>query len=324
MRAVRCNQFGSPSSLKVETVPDPVPGPGEVVVRVKAAGVNYPDGLIIQGKYQVRPSLPFTPGGEFAGVVEECGPGVTRFGPGQAVMGLAAWGAFAEKVVVSGELLLAKPPTMEFDVGASFFVNYGTAFHALCERAQLKSGETVLVLGAAGGTGGACVEISKALGARVLAAASSPDKLSACRAQGADELIDYEREDLRERLEALTAGRGVDVVCDTVGSRFTEPALRSMAWRGRFLVIGFAGGEIPKVPLNLVLLKGCAIVGVYWGDFLRREPDRAETELRELTQLYHARRVRPTVRNRFDLDSTAQALEAIMERKQVGKCVVIP
>lgn len=324
MRAVRCNQYGPPSALKVEALPEPVPGPGEVVVRVKAAGVNYPDSLIIQGKYQIQPPLPFTPGSEFAGVVEALGPGVVRFKPGQPVMGFVAWGAFAEKVVVSAERLIAKPAGMDFDVGASFLVNYGTAFHALRERARLSCGETVLVLGAAGGIGKACMEISKALGARVLAAASSNEKLSACRAQGADEVIDYEREELHDRLKALTAGRGVDVVCDPVGGRFAEPVLRSMAWRGRFLVIGFAGGEIPKISLNLPLLKGCTVVGVYWGEFLRREPDLAETELRELTDLYFAQRVRPTVRERYPLEFTAQALNAMMERRQVGKCVVVP
>jgi len=323
MRAVLCKQFGPPETLVVEDIPALSPARGEVVVRVKAAGVNFPDSLIIQNKYQLKAPLPFSPGGEFAGVVSAVGEGVTRFAPGQAVIGWTGWGAFAEEIAVAHERLLPMPEGMPFDVGGSFLMTYGTCYHALHDRGQLKAGETVLVLGAAGGIGMAAVEIAKALGARVIAAASSAEKLRACREHGADETIDYQTEDLRERLKALTGG-SVDVVCDPVGGRWTEPALRSVAWRGRFIVLGFASGEIPKIPLNLPLLKGFSIVGVFWGDFTRREPANAERDLHDLVALYRARKIRPLVHGRYALEETKDALHALMERKVKGKVVIVP
>ena len=295
MKAVRCNRHGGPETLVVEDIAVPAPRAGEVLVEVKAAGINFPDALIIQNKYQFKPALPFTPGGELAGVVAAVGEGVTRVRVGDAVIGFTGWGGFAEQVVLPAEGLIPMPEGMPFDIAGSFLMTYGTCWHALKDRAQLRAGETVLVLGAAGGIGIAAIEIAKALGAKVIAAASSADKLRACRDKGADATIDYSTEDLRERLKALTGRHGVDVVCDPVGGRFSEPALRSMAWRGRFLVIGFADGEIPRLPLNLPLLKGCSIVGVFWGDFVKREPAAAEADLRELTALYRAGKIAPLV-----------------------------
>jgi NADPH2:quinone reductase len=324
MKALRCRQHGGPELLTVEDIAAPVPKAGEVVVNVKAAGVNFPDALIIQNKYQFKPALPFTPGGELAGVVAAVGDGVTRVRVGDAVIGFTGWGAFAEQAVLPAEGLIPMPEGMPFEIAGSFLMTYGTSWHALKDRAQLQAGETVLVLGAAGGIGIAAIEIAKALGARVIAAASSAEKLKICRAKGADETINYVREDLRERLKALTGGRGVDVVCDPVGGKFTEPALRSLAWRGRLLVLGFADGEIPRLPLNLPLLKGCAIVGVFWGDFLKREPDAAAADLRELSRLYAQSSIAPLVSLRCPLEGAGGAIEALMKRQVMGKAVVLP
>ena len=324
MKALRCSQHGGPELLTVEDVAAPVPKAGEVLVNVKAAGVNFPDALIIQNKYQFKPALPFTPGGELAGVVAAVGDGVTRVRVGDAVIGFTGWGAFAEQTVLPAEGLIPMPVSMPFEIAGSFLMTYGTSWHALKDRAQLRAGETVLVLGAAGGIGIAAIEIAKALGARVIAAASSAEKLKICRAKGADETIDYVREDLRERLKALTGGRGVDVVCDPVGGKFTEPALRSLAWRGRLLVIGFADGEIPRLPLNLPLLKGCAIVGVFWGDFLKREPDAAAADLRELSRLYAQSSIAPLVLLRCPLEGAGGAIDALIKRQVMGKAVVLP
>jgi len=323
MRAVLCRQFGPPETLVVEEVPAPQPGQGEVRVHVKAAGVNFPDALIIQNKYQFKPPLPFSPGGELAGVVDAVGADVTRFKPGQAVIGFMGWGAFAEQALVPQDRLIPMPEGMPFEIAGSFLMTYGTCYHALKDRGQVAAGETLLVLGAAGGIGIAAIEIGKALGARVIAAASSATKLRTCREHGADETIDYQSEDLRERLKALRPS-GVDVVCDPVGGSFSEPALRSTAWRGRYLVIGFAGGEIPKIPLNLPLLKGCSIVGVFWGDFLRREPAHGERDVRELIALYRSGKIRPLVSARYTLEQTAAALQALMQRKVEGKVIVVP
>ena len=324
MKAVVCHRYGVPDSLTVEDIATPQPGPDEVLVSVKAAGVNFPDALIIQGKYQFKPPLPFTPGGELAGIVAAVGDKVTRVAVGQAVIGITGWGAFAEQAIVPQDRVIPMPEGMPFDIAGSFLMTYGTCYHALRDRAQLRAGETVLVLGAAGGIGMAAIELAKALGAKVIAGASSADKLRACTEHGADETINYETDGLRERLKALTGGNGVDVVCDPVGGRFSEPALRSTAWRGRYLVIGFTGGEIPRLPLNLPLLKGCSIVGVFWGDYLRREPAHGERDLRDLVALYHARKITPLVSARYTLTQTADALNALMRREVVGKIVIVP
>ena len=256
MKAVLCRTHGLPDTLEIADLPTPEPGPAQVLVSVKAAGVNFPDTLIIQNKYQFKPALPFSPGGELAGTIKAVGADVKGYTVGQDVIGFTGWGAFAEEVVVDAIKLIPIPPGVPYDIAASFVMTYGTSYHALKDRAALQPGETLLVLGAAGGVGLAAVELGKALGARVIAAASSAEKLAVCAAHGADETIDYTREDLRERIKAMTDGKGVDVVYDPVGGGYSEPALRGMAWRGRFLVVGFANGEIPKIPLNLTLLKG--------------------------------------------------------------------
>lgn len=324
MKTLMREQFGPPSALQLRDLPALQPAPGEVVVAVKAAGINYPDTLIIEDRYQFKPTLPFSPGGEFAGVVEALGAEVQGVRQGQAVIGFVGWGAFAQQIRVQPAALFPMPAGLPFEVAGSLLMTYGTAYHALRDRADLAAGETVLVLGAAGGVGIACIELAKALGARVIAAASSPQKLAACRAHGADETIDYEREDLRERLKAITGGRGVDVVCDVVGGRFSEPALRSTAWRGRFLVLGFAGGEIPRIALNLPLLKGCAIVGVFWGDYLQRERAQVVADIEALAELYTQGRLRPLISQRFSLEETPAALEAVRQRQTIGKGVVVP
>jgi NADPH2:quinone reductase len=324
MRAVLCKQFGPPETLVVEDVPAPTPAAAEVVVQIKAAGVNFPDSLIIQNKYQFKPPLPFSPGGEFAGIISAVGEGVTRFTVGQPVLGFTGWGAFAEELAVPEDRLIPMPDGMSFDIAGSFLITYGTCYHALKDRAQLIPGETALVLGAAGGVGIAAIEIAKALGARVIAAASSPDKLRTCVAHGADEAIDYHTEDLRERINALTGRKGVDVVVDPVGGSFSEPAFRSVGWRGRFLVVGFAGGEIPRIALNLPLVKGSSIVGVFWGDFLHREPEKAERDLADLVGLYRSGKIRPLVSGRYPLEQTSDALHALMQRKVQGKIIIVP
>jgi NADPH:quinone reductase len=324
MRAVRCHRHGPPEALVVEDIDPPTPGAGQVCVDVKAAGVNFPDTLIIQDRYQFKPPLPFTPGGELAGVVSAVGDGVSHVTVGQNVIGFTGWGAFAEQAVVDEDRLVPMPEGMPFDVAGSFLMTYGTCWHALTDRAQLRPGETVLVLGAAGGIGMAAIEIAKALGARVIAAASSPAKLQACRDLGAEATIGYALEDLRERLKALTDGRGVDVVCDPVGGPYTELALRSTAWRGRYLVIGFADGKIAPIPLNLPLLKGCSIVGVFWGDFVRREPQRSEQDAHALFTLFREGNITCPIADRYPLERAHEAIEALMRRKARGKLVVVP
>jgi NADPH2:quinone reductase len=324
MKALLCKAFGPPETLVVEEIPSPVPGPGEVVITVKAASVNFPDVLIIENKYQFKPTLPFSPGSELAGVVKEVGPGVNSVKPGDRVMAFTIHGAFAQEVKLDASRVLPMPPGMEFAIAAALLLTYGTMDHALRDRGAVKPGETVLVLGASGGIGIASIEIAKALDARVIACASSDDKLAACRQHGADEVINYEREDLRERIKALTGGRGVDVIADPVGGDYTEPALRSIAWRGRLLVIGFAAGEIPKIPLNLTLLKGCAIVGVFWGDFLRREPKAFAASITQLGRWYEAGKIKPHISASFPLDNAATAIKLMAARQVVGKVVVLP
>jgi NADPH2:quinone reductase len=322
MKAVLCRQFGPPESLVVEDLPSPKPGSGEVVVSVKAASVNFPDVLIIQNKYQLKPPLPFSPGSELAGVVKEIGAGVTGFKPGDKVIAFTGYGAFAEEVKTEAFRLIPLPEKMDFSTGAAFILTYGTTDHALRDRGALKAGETLLVLGAAGGVGLAAIEIGKALGARVIACASTADKLSVCREHGADETINYAAEDLRERIKALTAGRGVDVVYDPVGGPYSEPAFRSIAWRGRLLVVGFAAGEIPKLPLNLALLKGASLVGVFWGDFARREPKQFAESVRQLGRWYAEGRLRPHVSQTFPLEKAADALKLMAARQVKGKVVL--
>jgi len=322
VKAVLCKQFGPPESLVVEELPSPRPGEDEVVVSVKAASVNFPDVLIIQNKYQFKPPLPFSPGSELAGVIKEIGAGVRGAKAGDRVIAYTTYGAFAEEVKVEAARLLPIPDGMDFASAAAFLLTYGTSDHALRDRGALRAGETLLVLGAAGGVGIAAIEIGKALGARVIACASSADKLEVCRQHGADAVVDYTKEDLRERIKELTAGNGADVVYDPVGGPYTELALRSTAWRGRLLVVGFAAGEIPKIPLNLALLKGCAIVGVFWGDWARREPQPFAASLRQIMAWFREGKLKPHVSATFPLAQAAEALKLMAARKVKGKVVL--
>jgi len=303
-------------------LPSPRPGPGEVVVAVKAASVNFPDVLIIQNKYQFKPPLPFSPGSELAGVIKEVGPGVSGFREGDKVIAFTTYGAFAEEVKTEAARLLPLPEGMDFASGAAFLLTYGTSDHALRDRGGLEAGETLLVLGAAGGVGLAAIEIGSALGARVIACASSEDKLAVCRQHGAGAGINYAAEDLRERIKVLTEGRGVDVVYDPVGGPYTEAAFRSLAWRGRLLVVGFAAGEIPKLPLNLALLKGASVVGVFWGDFTRREPAAFAESVRRLGQWFAQGKLQPHVSQTFPLHRAAEALKLMAARQVKGKVVL--
>jgi len=322
VKAVVCRQYGPPDSLVVEELPSPKAGAGEVVVAVKAASVNFPDVLIIQNKYQFKPPLPFSPGSEFAGVVKEVGAEVQGVKPGDKVIAFTTYGAFAEEVKIEASRLIALPEKMDFLSGAAFLLTYGTSDHALRDRGALRAGETLLVLGAAGGVGLAAIEIGKALGAQVIACASSEDKLQVCRAHGADATINYAAEDLRERIKALTAGRGADVVYDPVGGPYSEPAFRSIAWRGRLLVVGFAAGEIPRLPLNLALLKGASVVGVFWGDFARREPKQFAASVRQLGSWFREGRLRPHVSRTFPLEQAGEALKLLAARQVKGKIVL--
>jgi NADPH2:quinone reductase len=324
MKAVLCKQYGPPDSLVFEELPSPRPGPGEAVVSVRAASVNFPDVLIIQTKYQFKPPLPFSPGSELSGVVKEVAPDVAGFKPGDKVIAFTTYGAFAEEVKTEASRLVPMPQGMDYPQAAAFLLTYATSDHALRDRGALRAGETLLVLGAAGGVGLAAIEIGKALGARVIACASSEDKLAVCREHGADEGINYAAEDLRERIKALTGGRGVDVVYDPVGGPYSEPAFRSLAWRGRLLVVGFAAGDIPRLPLNLALLKGASAVGVFWGDFAKREPEAFAESVRQLGRWYAAGKLRPHVSQTFPLARAADALKLMAARQVKGKIVLIP
>jgi len=322
MKAVLCRQFGPPETLVYEDLPSPTAGPGEVVVSVKAASLNFPDVLIIQNKYQFKPPLPFSPGSEMAGVVKQVGDGVKGYKPGDRVIAFTTYGAFAEEVNVEATRLVPIPEGMDFNSAAAFLLTYGTSDHALRDRGALKAGETLLVLGAAGGVGLAAIEIGKAMGATVFACASSADKLEVCKQHGADAAINYATEDMRERIKELTGGKGVDVIYDAVGGPYTEPALRSTAWRGRLLVVGFAAGDIPRIPLNLTLLKGCAIVGVFWGDFARREPKAFAASIAQLGAWFREGKLKPHVSQTFPLSQAVEALKLMAARKVKGKVVL--
>ncbi len=324
MRAVICSQWGGPELLEIKDVPDPVAGAGEVLIDIRAAGVNFPDVLIIQKKYQMQPPLPFTPGAEIAGVVRAVGEGVSHVKPGDSVIAFAGLGGFAQAVSVKAELVVPMPPGVSFELAAAFSLAYGTSWHAVRDRAALKAGETMLVLGAAGGVGLAAVEIGKAIGARVIACASSDEKLSVCRQHGADETINYESEDLRERIKALTSGKGPDVIYDAVGGKYAEPAFRSIAWRGRYLVVGFAAGDIPNLPLNLPLLKGASLVGVFWGEFAKREPKANLAGMMEMMGWMREGKLKPLISKTYSLDEAPQALADMAARKVVGKIVIKP
>lgn len=324
VKAVLCEKFGPPSELTVREIEAPAAGPGEVVVSVKAAALNFFDTLIIQGKYQYRPEMPFSPSAEMAGVVKAIGEGVERVKPGDRVLAYVRWGAAREEVLVNEDDLVLLPDGVSFEQAAGLTVTYGTTLHALKDRAKLQPGETVAVLGASGGVGQAAVEIARVMGARVIACASSAEKLEFAKRFGADELVNYADEDLKARLKDLTDGCGVDVAYDPVGGDLAEAALRATGWEGRYLVVGFASGDIPKIPLNLVLLKGCDVLGVFWGEAIVRDPESHWENMETLLSWVRDGKLKPHVHEVFKLEDTAAALQEIAERKARGKVIVTP
>lgn len=324
MKAIQCVEWGGPERLVLAELPMPQPAPGEVRVRIEAAGVNFPDALIVQRKYQVRPPLPFTPGTEVAGTVDALGEGVRGFAVGDRVAAFVGTGGFAEYVCAPVAMTLPLPADVSTEHAAAFTLTYATSHHALFDRGGLKAGETLVVLGAGGGVGLAAVELGRIAGARVIAAASSDAKLAAARAHGADEVIDYAAGDLREAIKTLTDGKGADVIYDPVGGALTEAAARSLAWRGRLLVVGFADGTIPAIAANWLLIKGAAAVGVFWGEFARREPHANHAMLTELYTWFAQGRLKPHVSQRYALADAPRALEALLARRAVGKLVVTP
>jgi NADPH:quinone reductase len=322
VRAVLCREFGPPESLVIEDVDEPSAGDGQVVVDVQACAVNFPDVLIIQDLYQFKPPLPFSPGAEIAGVVNSLGTAVNGISVGDRVFASTGWGGLAEKIAVDAGAAIPIPDSIDFVTASAFLYAYGTSHYALKDRGRLQPGETLVVLGAAGGVGLAAVEIGALMGARVIAAASSDDKLELCREHGAAETINYASEDLKTRIRELTSGAGADVVYDPVGGPYSEPALRSTAWDGRFLVIGFAAGDIPAVPLNLTLLKGSQIVGVFWGAFVGRDPEGHRRNVEELMGWWRDGRLRPHVSSTYPLERAAEAIRELADRKAKGKVVV--
>ncbi len=324
MKAVLCKEMGLADKLVVEDVADPQPSAGHVVVGVKAAGLNFPDTLIIQGKYQFKPELPFTPGGEGAGVITAVGEGVSHLKVGDKVIFMCQVGGFAEKVTVPAVTAIPMPEGLSFEMAAGITLTYGTSYHALKQRAELKAGETVLVLGAAGGVGIATVELAKAMGAKVIAAASTDEKLAFCKESGADELINYTSEDLRERVKEITGGKGVDVIYDPVGGDYTETAFRCMAVGGRLLVVGFAAGDIPKVPINLCLLKQASLVGVFWGAWASKNPAEQIQNMTEILEMVATGKVRASVNDVFQLEDVEKAYACLTERRAKGKVILVP
>lgn len=323
MKAVRIHELTGPTGLRVDEVPDPPVADRHVVIEVRAAGVNFPDVLQTYGKYQFKPTPPFSPGGEVAGVISAIGTGVTTLAVGDRVAATMLHGAYAEKVCVPAPAVVKLPDNVSFETGAATLLTYATTIHALQDRANIKPGETLLVLGAAGGVGIAAVELGVLMGARVIAAASTADKLAFCKAHGAHEGIDYSREDLKERVKAL-APAGVDVIYDPVGGSLAEPALRSIGWQGRYLVVGFASGEIPKIPLNLTLLKGCQIVGVFWGSFAMRDPATNHAHSVQLFQWISEGRLTPAIDEVIPFVRAAEALQKLERREVKGKLVLAP
>ncbi len=324
MKAIICSRYGTADDLELRDLPEPEAGTGEVVVKVAAAALNFFDTLLIAGKYQVKPDFPFSPAAEFAGTVHAVGPGVTGFKPGDRVMSYAAYGAAREFYVQKASRVVKVPDTLDLERAAGLSVTYGTTIHALKDRARLKPGETLAVLGAAGGTGLAAIEIGKLMGARVIACASSDEKCAFARQHGADETINYGTGDLRAGLKALGGEHGIDVIYDPVGDKYAEPALRSMAWEGRYLVIGFAAGEIPRIPLNLVLLKSCDIVGVHWGAFVARDPEAEAANMSQIVQWCADGKLSAHVHAVYPLADTARALKDIAARRIMGKAILKP
>ena len=323
MKAVRIHALDGPRALRVDDLPEPTAGAGDVLIDVRAAGLNFPDVLLTRGKYQFKPAPPFSPVGEGAGVVRAVGAG-TEFAPGDRVAFTLIYGAFAERVVAPAMAVVKLPDAVTFETGAATLLTYLTVMHALVDRAALRSAETLLVLGAAGGVGVAAIQIGKMLGAKVIAAASSDEKLAFGKENGAAATVNYAREDLKERVKALTDGAGANVVFDPVGGPYSEPALRAIAWEGRFLVVGFAAGDIPKIPLNLALLKGCQIVGVFWGQFAMREPAKNRAHAERVLAAIAEGKLHPRVDATFPFERAAEALERMEQRKVLGKVLLVP
>lgn len=324
MKAVLCKSFGPINKITIEDVPDLTPSEDEVIISVKACGLNFPDTLIVQGKYQFKPEFPFSPGGEISGVVKAIGEQVAHLNIGDKVMYGSVFGGFAEEVKAKAVDVLIMPSTMNFTTAASSMLTYGTSFHALVNRANLQPEETILVLGAAGGVGTATIQIAKALGATVIAAASTEEKLKFCKENGADFTINYSTEDLKSRVKELTNGKGANVIYDPVGDKFSEPALRAIAWKGRYLVVGFAAGEIPKIPLNLVLLKGCQIVGIFWGAFFKNEPQQSAENFRSIVKWFAQGKLKVRIHGEYPLEKVVEAMKAMMNKEVKGKIVLIP
>ena len=324
MKALLCTRYGTPDDLEIAEIADPTPAPGEAVVRIHAAALNFFDTLIIAGKYQTKPPMPFSPSAEFAGVVESLGSGVTSLKVGDRVLGYSRYGAARERIAIAAEKLVKIPDTLDFDRAAGLCVTYGTTLHALKDRAKLKSDETLAVLGASGGVGLAAVELGKIMGARVIACASSPEKIAFARSHGADEGIDYAAEGLKEALRRVTQGNGPDVIYDPVGGAYAESALRAIGWEGRFLVVGFAAGDIPKLPLNLVLLKGCDVLGVFWGSWTERNPASHRANTEQLLAWCAEGKLSSHVHAVYPLSEAAAALKAIAARQVMGKVILRP
>jgi NADPH2:quinone reductase len=324
MKAILCTRAGTPDDLKLADIPDPVAGAGAVVVKIAAAALNFFDTLIIAGKYQIKPEFPFSPAAEFAGTVEQVGAGVTGFAPGDRVLGYASHGAARERIAIRADRLVHIPEEVDFDHAAGLSVTYGTTYHALKDRARLRASETLAVLGAAGGTGLAAIELGKLMGARVIACASSDEKCAFAKQHGADETINYGKTDLKTALKNAAGPRGVDAIYDPVGGELSEAALRAIAWQGRFLVVGFAIGEIPKLPLNLVLLKGCDVLGVYWGAFVERDPAGQAANMTDIVHWCAQGKLSAHVHAVYPLAQTAQAIKDIAARKVMGKAIIHP
>jgi NADPH2:quinone reductase len=323
MKAWLCENPVGVQALKWTELPTPTPGADEVLIRIQAASLNFPDLLIVQNKYQMKPALPFVPGSEYAGVIEAVGSDVKHLKVGQTVACLSGTGGFATHTLAPAKLCLPLTPSFNAVDAAAFIMIYATSYHALVDRAQLKAGETVLILGAAGGVGSSAIQIAKAVGAKVIAAASTDEKCSQCRQLGADEVINYTNGDFREQIKALTQGKGPDVIYDPVGGEFSEPAFRSIAWRGRYLVVGFAAGPIPALPWNLALLKGASIVGVFWGDFAKREPLKNAEMMATLTDWYEHKKIKPFIDSTMPMDQLMQAYERMNSRAVQGKLVMV-
>ncbi|MEE4069658.1 NADPH:quinone oxidoreductase family protein [Pseudomonas viridiflava] len=322
MKALLCKAFGPASTLVLEDIPAPDVKKNEILLDIHAAGVNFPDTLIIEGKYQFKPPFPFSPGGEAAGVISAVGEKVTHLKTGDRVMALTGWGSFAEQVAVPNYNVLPIPESMDFTIAAAFSMTYGTSMHALKQRANLQPGETLLVLGASGGVGLAAVEIGKALGARVIAAASSAEKLEVAKNAGADELINYTDTSLKDEIKRLTNGNGADVIYDPVGGDLFDQAIRAIAWNGRLLIVGFASGRIPELPVNLALLKGASVVGVFWGSFAQRQPQDNAANFKQLFAWFEEGKLKPLVSQVYPLERAGEAIDALGGRRAVGKVVV--